>query len=90
MSLRGFATLNIWADDVAAATAWYAEFLGVEAYFMRPGPDGRPAYTEFRIGDYQGSWASSTAGTAHPARRAAPAARSCTGTSTTSTPPSRD
>ncbi|MEU7782385.1 VOC family protein [Micromonospora parva] len=53
MSLRGFATLNIWADDVAAATRWYADLLGVEAYFMRPGPDGRPAYTEFRIGDYQ-------------------------------------
>ncbi|MEH1165377.1 VOC family protein [Micromonospora sp. CPCC 205539] len=54
MGLRGFATLNFWADDVAAATAWYAEFLGTEAYFLRPGPDGRPAYTEFRIGDYQG------------------------------------
>ncbi len=53
MSLRGFATMNIWADDVPAAVAWYTEFLGVEAYFMRPGPDGRPAYVEFRIGDYQ-------------------------------------
>ncbi len=53
MSLRGFATLNIWADDVAAAAAWYTDFLGVEAYFERPGPDGRPAYVEFRIGDYQ-------------------------------------
>ncbi|MCF0091550.1 VOC family protein [Micromonospora sp. NPDC049114] len=53
MSLRGFATLNIWADDVAAATDWYARFLGQEAYFSRPGPDGRPAYTEFRVGDYQ-------------------------------------
>ncbi|MET8250691.1 VOC family protein [Micromonospora sp. NPDC005197] len=53
MSLRGFATLNIWADDVAAATDLYARFLGQEAYFSRPGPDGRPAYTEFRLGDYQ-------------------------------------
>ncbi|MEV4820674.1 VOC family protein [Micromonospora sp. NPDC049274] len=53
MSLRGFATLNIWADDVAAATEWYAQFLGQDAYFSRPGPDGRPAYTEFRVGDYQ-------------------------------------
>ncbi|WP_422738651.1 VOC family protein [Micromonospora sp. WMMD729] len=53
MSLRGFATLNIWADDVAAATNWYARFLGQEAYFSRPGPDGRPAYTEFRLGDHQ-------------------------------------
>lgn len=53
MSLRGFSTLNIWADDVAAAVAWYTEFLGVEAYFMQSGPDGRPAYVEFRLGDYQ-------------------------------------
>ncbi|MGW2625945.1 VOC family protein [Micromonospora taraxaci] len=53
MSLRGFATLNIWADDVEAATAWYADLLGVEAYFTRPGPDGRLAYAEFRVGDYQ-------------------------------------
>ena len=53
MSLRGFATLNIWADDVPAAAAWYTELVGVAPYFERPGPDGRPAYVEFRIGDYQ-------------------------------------
>ena len=51
MSLRGFATLNIYADDVPAAAAWYAEFLGIEPYFTRSGPDGVPAYIEFRIGD---------------------------------------
>ncbi len=53
MSLRGFATLNIWADDVPAAVAWYTELLGTESYFSRSGPDGRTAYAEFRIGDYQ-------------------------------------
>jgi len=53
MSLRGFSTISFWADDVAAAVAWYTELLGTEAYFMRPGPDGRPAYVEFRIGDSQ-------------------------------------
>ena len=53
MSLRGFSTINFWADDVAAAAAWYTDFLGVTAYFQRPGPDGRLAYAEFRIGDYQ-------------------------------------
>jgi predicted enzyme related to lactoylglutathione lyase len=53
VGLRGFSTINFWADDVAAAVAWYAEFLGVEAYFERPGPGGSPAYAEFRIGDYQ-------------------------------------
>jgi predicted enzyme related to lactoylglutathione lyase len=51
--LRGFATINFYADDVAAARRWYARLLGVEPYFERSGPDGRPAYVEFRIGDHQ-------------------------------------
>ncbi len=53
MSLRGFATLNLWADDVVTAAAWYAEFLGVQPYYSMDGPDGRAAYVEFRLGDYQ-------------------------------------
>ena len=51
MTLRGFATLNLFADDVPAAAAWYAEFLGQEPYYSVPGPDGVPAYVEFRVGD---------------------------------------
>jgi predicted enzyme related to lactoylglutathione lyase len=51
--LRGFATINYWTNDMEAAKRWYAELLGVEPYFERPGPDGRLAYAEFRIGDYQ-------------------------------------
>jgi predicted enzyme related to lactoylglutathione lyase len=51
--LRGFATINYWTDDVEAAKRWYAEFLGVEPYFERPGPGGRLAYAEFRIGDHE-------------------------------------
>ena len=51
--LRGFATISYWADDVEAATRWYAELLGIESYFQRPGPDGRVAYAEFRVGDAQ-------------------------------------
>jgi predicted enzyme related to lactoylglutathione lyase len=51
--LQGLATVNYWADDVEAAKRWYAELLGVEPYFERPGPDGRLAYAEFRLGDYQ-------------------------------------
>jgi predicted enzyme related to lactoylglutathione lyase len=50
-SLRGFSTINFWADDVPAAVAWYAEFLGVDAYFTNAGPDGRVVYAEFRVGD---------------------------------------
>jgi predicted enzyme related to lactoylglutathione lyase len=50
--LRGMATVNFWADDVAAARDWYAELFGVNAYFQRPSPE-QPAYVEFRIGDYE-------------------------------------
>lgn len=45
--LRGMATVSYFADDHAAAQAWYTEFLGIEPYFQRPG------YAEFRIGDFQ-------------------------------------
>jgi predicted enzyme related to lactoylglutathione lyase len=50
--LRGLSTVSFFADDVAAARAWYAELLGIEPYFARP-VQGTPAYVEFRIGDYQ-------------------------------------
>jgi len=50
--LRGMATVNFWADDVAAARDWYTELLGVEAYFQQPNAE-HPAYVEFRIGDYE-------------------------------------
>jgi predicted enzyme related to lactoylglutathione lyase len=48
--LRGMATVNYFADDVVAARDWYAELLGVEAYFQMPSKEA-PAYIEFRIGD---------------------------------------
>jgi predicted enzyme related to lactoylglutathione lyase len=51
--LRGLSTVNFYAQDLAAAKRWYADLLGVEPYFQRSGPDGRPAYVEFRLGDYQ-------------------------------------
>ncbi|OLF14918.1 VOC family protein [Actinophytocola xanthii] len=50
--LKGMATISYFADDLAAATAWYTTLLGVEPYFVRP-LEGPPAYVEFRIGDYQ-------------------------------------
>jgi predicted enzyme related to lactoylglutathione lyase len=45
--LRGLTTVRYEADDHAAAKRWYAEVLGIEPYFDRPG------YAEFRIGDHQ-------------------------------------
>jgi predicted enzyme related to lactoylglutathione lyase len=36
-----------------AAKKWYTELLGIAPYFERPGTDGRLAYMEFRLGDYQ-------------------------------------
>jgi len=50
--LRGFTTINYWADDVPAARRWYSDLLGVEPYFERPDAEN-PAYVEFRVGDYQ-------------------------------------
>lgn len=50
--LRGLTTVNFFADDLEAARRWYTELLGVEPYFVRE-IEGRPAYIEFRIGDYQ-------------------------------------
>lgn len=45
--LRGFATVSYWADDLEVAEEWYAELLGIDPYFERPG------YYEFRVGDYE-------------------------------------
>ena len=45
--LRGLTTVSFYADDLEAASRWYAEFLAVEPYFRVPG------YIEFRIGDYE-------------------------------------
>jgi predicted enzyme related to lactoylglutathione lyase len=46
-TLRGLSTVSFYAADHAAAKKWYAELLGIEPYFDRPG------YFEFRLGDYQ-------------------------------------
>lgn len=52
--LRGPATINLWADDLEAAKAWYTELLGIEPYFLRENPmTGKVAYCEFRFGDYE-------------------------------------
>ncbi|MBE7556292.1 MAG: VOC family protein [Anaerolineales bacterium] len=51
--LRGVATLNFWAADLEAAKKWYTELLGLAPYFERSGADGKLAYIEFRLGDYQ-------------------------------------
>jgi len=51
-TLRGMATLNFYAVDVAAASKWYGELLGIEPYFQRADAENL-AYVEFRIGDYQ-------------------------------------
>ena len=49
--LRGFATVSFYADDVAAARAWYTDVLETEAYYAVPPAPAPPAYVEFRIGD---------------------------------------
>ena len=46
-------TINLWAEDLSAATRWYTELLGVEPYFTSEAAGRGPGYVEFRIGDYQ-------------------------------------
>jgi predicted enzyme related to lactoylglutathione lyase len=48
---RGFATISFYADDIGAASTWYAKLLGMEPYYAFPPPPAPPAYLEFRIGD---------------------------------------
>ncbi|MCX4094427.1 VOC family protein [Nocardia sp. alder85J] len=50
--LRGLSTVTLFADDVAAASGWYTEMLGMAPYFVRE-IAGTPAYAEFRLGDHQ-------------------------------------
>lgn len=50
--LRGLTTVSFFADDLTEAGAWYTEVLGIKPYFEREF-SGKPAYIEFRIGDYQ-------------------------------------
>ena len=71
MSLRGFATLNIWADDAAAD--WYAEFLGQQPYFSRPGRTASRRTSSSGSATRPTSSASSTAATPRPGRPAHPA-----------------
>ena len=47
VTLRGLSTVSFWAADLEGAKKWYAELLGIDPYFERPG------YAEFRLGDYQ-------------------------------------
>ena len=68
-SALGNGTVSFWADEVTATAAWYAQFLGVEAYFTRPGPDGSWPTPSSASAATRPSWASSTAATACRARR---------------------
>ncbi|APR82721.1 Putative dioxygenase [Minicystis rosea] len=52
-TLRGMSTINLWAEDLAAATRWYTELLGVAPYFTSEAAGRGPGYVEFRIGDLQ-------------------------------------
>ena len=48
--LRGLATISFYADDLAAARAWYEQVLGIDAYYAYPNEE-TPGYIEFRVGD---------------------------------------
>ncbi|WP_456286013.1 VOC family protein [Microbacterium sp. JZ70] len=47
---RGLAQLNVVADDMSAAVAWYTAVFGTPPYFIRP-EEGPAQYAEWRFGD---------------------------------------
>ena len=47
--LQGLTTMVLTADDVDAASRWYADLLGITPYYRSP-QTGPCVYTEFRIG----------------------------------------
>ncbi|WP_144874191.1 VOC family protein [Microbacterium sp. 1.5R] len=53
---RGLANLNLVADDMPAAVAWYAEVFGAPPYFVRP-EQGPVQYAEWRFGDDEDEFA---------------------------------
>ena len=52
VTLRGIAAITYWADDVAAAAAWYTELLGSGPVFTRPGPGGQLGYAAFAADEH--------------------------------------
>jgi catechol 2,3-dioxygenase-like lactoylglutathione lyase family enzyme len=81
--LRGLSTINLWADDLPAATRWYTDLLGVEPYFSSEAAGRGPGYVELASATTNMSWASSTGDSPRRASRPSRAARLRTGTSTT-------
>lgn len=69
--LRGLTTVTFFADDLAAAQAWYTELLGIEPYFAKE-LGGAVAYVEFRLGDLQHELGLLDARHAPPGRSEAP------------------
>lgn len=78
--LQGMATVSFYAADLDAAARWYAEVLGIEPYYVRPG------YVEFRVGPHEDELGIIDARYAPSGGPRARAARSCTGPSTTGPP----
>jgi predicted enzyme related to lactoylglutathione lyase len=50
---RGFATVSFYANDLTAASNWYAELFGAPPYYAFPPLPDAPAYIEFRVGEDQ-------------------------------------
>ncbi len=51
-TLRGLATISLFADNLQKAKKWYSEFLGIDPYYSFPDNEN-PAYIEFRIGYFE-------------------------------------
>jgi hypothetical protein len=81
--LRGLSTINLWADEMPAATRWYTDLLGVEPYFSSEAAGRGPVTSSFASATKNTSWSSSTGDSPRRASPPSRAARLLTGTSTT-------
>ena len=79
--LRGVSTINLWAEDLSAATLWYIELLASNSTSLTRPPGAGRATSSSASAITSKSWASSTGDSPRPSLPQALAGRSSTGTS---------
>ncbi len=81
--LRGMSTINLWAEDLSAATRWYTELLGANRITLARPPGAGQATSSSASATASTNWASSTGDLLPRSLPQALAGRSCAGRSTT-------
>ena len=75
--LRGMSTINLWADDLSAATRWYTELLGVNRITPARPPGAGQVTSSSASATTSTNWTSSTGNSLHPNLPQALAVPSC-------------